>query len=136
MIGDPAAQQFRQTFAGERFLLRRERERIAHRDRARDRLRHFFGRVAARREDQHRRKPGVQRLRDHARPEFSHLEKVESGRLRRSTSSSGTGRSSCLTRTAVASDAPQPFHDVLRIVHAAAEEQELRFGGASASASS
>ena len=127
MIGDAAAQEFREPFAREGFLFGGKRQRIAQRQSRGDGLRHLFAGVAARREDQHRRQVRAQRFSNRARPEAFALDEL---RFRQGAQIDFLERNRPFVvrdEDRVATDASKPFHHVLRIFHAAAEKQELRF---------
>ena len=81
MIGDAAAQKFREAFARERFLRGGERERVANCHGGRNRLRHFFARVSAWREDENRCELGAERASDHARPKTFCLDELRIGKI-------------------------------------------------------
>ena len=127
MISDAVAQQFCQAFARERFLLRRELEWIAHRHRARDRKRHFFGRVAPRSENQNRREPAMEGARDHARPEFPRPRKAGVRQIAQIDFMLRHWPLIVPDEHRVAAIPAQPIDHVLRIVHAPAEQEQLRF---------
>ena len=122
MIRHPTAQQFRQAFSGERFLFRRERERIARRQGAGDCLRQLLGRVAARREDQDRREPGMQCPGNHPRPKFAHLQKSDLWKIVQIDFMLRHRAFVMPDEHRITSVAPQPFDHVLGIIDAPAEE--------------
>ena len=115
MIGDAAAQKFREPFAGERFLRGGERKRIANRHRGSDRLRQFLAGFAARREDEHGREFGAQGAAEHARPETFRLDESGIGEIAQIHFFEWDGAFRVRNQHGVAADALQPGDDVLRI---------------------
>ncbi len=126
MISNARAQKFGETFSGERFLRRRKWERIANRHRGSNCLRHFFGGISARRENQNWRQIRAQGATDHPRPKIFRVHKLRIGKIAQIDFFQRYGTFVMRNQNRIAPDALQPRDDVLRISHAAAEQKQLR----------
>ena len=126
MIGDAALEQLGQVFADDQLLLGAELERIGRGQLPGELGGHGFGGLPARGEDQDRPEVLRQRLGDEPRPVAADLaghvvaEVVGIDLLERH------GALVVADQDGLAAEPLQPFDDILRIAHAAAEQQQLR----------
>ena len=126
VIRHSAAQHPRDLFADECLLLGRERERILVRKEARQLHRQRLGLLAARGENQHRPQILRQRLCHETRPVALHLaghgdvQALDLDFLQRD------GAGEMPDELHLAPEPLEPFHDVVRVLHAATQEQQSR----------
>ena len=128
VIGDAALEHLGQVLAHQLLLRGRELERVGIGQLAHQFRRHLLGRLPARGEDEDRPQILGQRLGHRARPIAAHLGGQMIADLAGVDFVQRHGPLVMPDRHRIAAQAPEPFHHVLRIADAAAEQEQLGVG--------
>ena len=126
MIGDAALEQLGQVFADDELLLGAELERIGRGQLPGEFGGHGFGGLAARGEDQDRPQVFGQRLGDQPRPVTADFARHVVAQVVGMNFFERHGALIVADQNGLAAEPLQPFDDILRIAHAAAEQEQLR----------
>jgi hypothetical protein len=128
MVRHARPQQLCKSRAGERFLFRGKHERLFGRELSGEVEGEFLRRIAARRKHEDRAKVRPQRVGHEPRPEPANAEGRTARKRFEIHFGERHGADVVRDEHGVPADASQPGDDILRIAHAAAEQEELGRG--------